>query len=319
MKDVSHCIACNAIIFSSLFKTKDRMFDIPGLFEVKRCHQCGLVFLDPQPSPEILKKHYPRQQYYSYKGSIKGLSGLISKFRSYLIKRYYQPTILSRAFSALVQGVPAIPKKPKKKQGKILDVGCGSGDTLVLLKELGWDVYGLEIDKNAIKVARGRGIVNVKLGGYEKIADFPNNYFDSIRLYHVIEHISDPHNCLQLIYKKLKPEGEVILGTPNANSMLSRIFGRFWYNLDIPRHLFVFSPYTLSMIVKTEGFSHLSMMFCSSDGLGRSIIYTLNEIFKKKMDTNKFTLLFFILYPLEWILDKLKKGDIIILRGIKNK
>ena len=68
-------------------------------------------FLDPQPSQEILKRHYPHQQYYSYKMEIKGLSGLISLFRSYLIRHYYEPTILSRIFSVLVQGVPAIPQK----------------------------------------------------------------------------------------------------------------------------------------------------------------------------------------------------------------
>ena len=314
---MSSCIVCKEKIFSLLFKTRDRMFDIPAFFDVKRCHGCGLVFLDPQPSQEVLRKHYPRQQYYSYKMSIKGLSGLISKFRSYLIRHYYEPTILSRIFSVLVQGVPAIPKKPKSISAKILDVGCGSGTTLALLKKLDWDVYGLEIDKNAVKVARERGLVNVKLGGYEKIANFPDNYFDSIRLYHVIEHIPNPRACLQLIYQKLKPGGEVILGTPNIDSAVSKLFGKFWYNLDIPRHLFLFSPNTLSTIVKTEGFSQLSVVFCSSDGLGRSIIYTLNEIFKKKMDTNKYTLLFVILYPIEWILDKLKVGDIVILRGIK--
>lgn len=293
------------------------MFDIPGLFDVKRCHQCGLVFLDPQPSQEILKKHYPRQQYYSYKIEIRGLSGLISQFRSYLIKHYYEPTILSRVFSFIVQGVPAMPQKPRKRSAKILDVGCGSGKTLALLKELGWKVYGLEINKNAVRIAKERGLVNIKLGGCEKIANFPNNYFDSIRLYHVIEHLPDPRNCLQLIYKKLKPGGEVVLGTPNADSVVSKLFGKFWYNLDIPRHLFVFSSKTLSRIVKNQGFLHLSIVFCSSDGLGRSIIYTINEVVKKKMDTNKFTLLFFLLYPLEWVLDKMKIGDIITLRGIK--
>ena len=108
-----------------------------------------------------------------------------------------------------------------------------------------------------------------------------------------------------------------MIGTPNFDSAVSKIFGKFWYNLDVPRHLFIFSPDTLTRILKTQGFSHISITFSSSDGLGRSIIYILNEIFKQKMDTNKFTLLFLILYPLEWILDKLGTGDIIILRGIK--
>lgn len=317
MKNVSRCIVCKEKVFSLLFKTQDRMFDIPGIFDVKRCRRCGLVFFDPQPTKEILKKHYPDQQYYSYKIEIKGLSGLISQFRSYLIKHYYKPTIYSRVFSLIVQGVPGIPKKPRKVTARILDVGCGSGKTLALLQGLGWNVYGLEIDKNAVRIALARGLVNVKLGGYEKIANFPNNYFDCIRLYHVIEHIPNPRDCLQLIRKKLKPGGEVILGTPNSDSTVGKLFGKFWYNLDIPRHLFIFSPKTLSMIAKSEGFSRLTIVFCSSDGLGRSIIYTLNEIFKTKMDTNKFTLLFFLLYPFEWVLDKLRTGDIMIIRGVK--
>ena len=313
----SRCIVCGGTEFFPIFKTRDRMFDIPGLFEVKRCHRCGLFFLDPQPSREMLKKYYPLQQYYSYKLEIKGLSGLISQFRSYLITHYYQPTILSKVFSFIVQGVPAIPQKPRSRTAKILDVGCGSGKTLTLLKELGWNVYGLEIDENAVKIAKERGLVNVRLGGYEKIANFPNNYFDCIRLYHVIEHVPNPRDCLQLIRQKLKPGGEVILGTPNSDSAVGKLFGKFWYHLDIPRHLFVFSPKTLSMLIKSEGFSQLFIVFCSSDGLGRSVIYTLNEVLKKKMDTNKFTLLFFLLYPFEWVLDKLRLGDIITLRGIK--
>lgn len=317
MRDVLHCISCSETKFSDLFKTKDRMFDIPGSFEVKRCNQCGLVFQNPQPSQEILKKHYPHQKYYSYKKKIMGLSGIIRQFRSYLIKNYYEPTTLSKLFSIIVQGVPAVPNKPKKKPWKILDVGCGTGDTLVLLKKLGWDVHGLEIDNNAVKMAKEKGLMNVKLGGYKEIANFPDNYFDSIRLYHVIEHIPDPHDCLRLVYKKLKPGGEVILGTPNADSILSKVFGKFWFNLDIPRHLFIFSPKTLSEIVKKEGFSHISTVFCSGDGLFRSIIYTINDIQNKNMDPNKFTLVFFFLYPLEWILDKLRIGDIVTLRGTK--
>lgn len=311
------CIVCKGKAISLLFRTKDRMFDVPKIFEVKKCQQCGLIFLDPQPSKKVLGEHYPHQQYYSYKKRINGLSGLIRQFRSYLIRRYYKPTIFSRTFSVIVQGVPGIPREPNKKPWRILDVGCGTGDTLEVLKELGWGVYGFEIDKNAVKLARKRGLTNVVWGGYEKIKEFPDNYFDCIRLYHVIEHLPDPGSCLQLIYKKLKPGGEVILGTPNAESVVSRIFGVYWYNLDIPRHLFVFSPRTFSKIVKRADFLRISITFCSGDGLGRSIIYVLNEILKKKMDTNKFTLLFLLLYPFEWILDKLKVGDIMILRGIK--
>ena len=276
------------------------------------------MFIHPQPSLKTLNRHYSPGLYYSYKKEITGLSGLISRFRSYLIKHYYKPTLVSRLFSAIVKGVPAIPHKPTHKLPKILDVGCGSGATLALLKLEGWDVYGLEIDKVAVKIAAERGLKNVKQGGFEQIANYPNNYFDCIRLYHVIEHLPDPQRCLRLIYKKLKSGGEVLLGTPNSDSVVSHVFGKFWYNLDTPRHLYVFSPSTLSKMVSNEGFGGVSITYCSSDGLGRSIIYALNAICNIKMDTNKFTVLFFVLYPIEWILDKLERGDIITLRAVKN-
>lgn len=311
-KKLTKCIVCGKSNARQLFQTYDRMFDIKGSFTVKKCGSCGLLFLDPQPSSTILKKHYPSTHYYSYKDESD--SGFFYKLRSYLVKHYYEPNFLSKVFSVMVQNVPAL---PKKRKGKILDVGCGTGDTLVLLKELGWDVYGLEIDQNAVAVAKKRGLRNVTLGGYARISLFKDNYFDVIRLYHVIEHIPNPSECLRLLYKKLKPGGEVILGTPNFQSMTSSIFGRYWYNLDTPRHVFIFSPKTLSMLVRKEGFSYTIIEFCSAGGIIGSLVYAVNNFRKKRLDPNNFLWLFFLLYPFEWFLDKLKRGDIMILRAIK--
>lgn len=312
MKKLSYCIVCKGKKFTRLYETHDRMFDIQGNFVVKKCDQCGLIFIDPKPSQEILKKYYPSSQYYSYQGENE--KGFFYVLRSYLVRHYYNPTFLSRIFSILVQNVPAL---PEKRSGKILDVGCGTGDTLALLKELGWDVYGLEIDKNAVAIAQKRGLRNVKLGTCEGIETYPDNYFDAIRLYHVIEHLPNPWLCLKLIRKKLKPGGELILGTPNCHSVTAKLFGKFWYNLDIPRHLFIFSPSALSKLIITQGFIDVRVEFCSAGGIVGSILYTLNHLEKKKRNPNNFLWLFFLLYPLEWLFDKVRIGDIMILRSTK--
>lgn len=312
MTKITKCIVCDGKEFIYLFKTHDRMFNISGEFIVKRCKLCGLIFTDPQPTQAILKKHYPSKDYYSYQDTEK--KGFFYHLRSYLVKHYYKPTLFSYIFSSLIQNVPAM---PKKQGGKILDVGCGTGDTIALLKELGWDVYGLEIDKKAVLIARERGLLHVKYGGYEEIDSYPNNYFDAIRLYHVIEHLDNPTACLQMIYKKLKPGGEIIMGTPNVDSLTSRVFKKLWYNLDIPRHLFLFSPKTLSRITKKEGFSHIKIEFCSAGGFVGSIVYILNNFTKKRYDPNNFLWLFFVFYPFEWLFDKLRIGDIFILRATK--
>lgn len=319
MRKIRNCLVCNEKEIIPLFETHDRMFDVDAIFTVKRCQRCGLVFIDPIPEDTILKKHYPSKNYYSYQETEE--KGFFYRLRSYLVRHYYKATLFSLIFSSLVQKVPALPKQVEDQftdsGGKILDLGCGSGDTIFLLQELGWDVYGLEIDRKAVSIARERGLLNVKYGGYEKIDNFPNNYFDAIRLYHVIEHLNNPTRCLRLIYKKLKPRGELIMGTPNIDSLTSRVFKKFWYNLDIPRHLFLFSPKTLSRMTKEEGFSRINIEFCSAGGLIGSVVYLLNNFTGRRYNPNNFLWLFFLFYPLEWLLDKIKLGDIFILRAIK--
>ncbi len=312
MKKTTTCIACKENKIEFLFETKDRMFEIPGNFTAMRCKNCGLVFVDPIPVKEVLARHYPSNKYYSYQDE--DSTSIFHILRSYLVNHYHNPTFLSRLFSFLVSNVPAM---PTQKKGKILDVGCGTGDTLILLKKLGWDVFGLEIDKNAITVAKKRGLKNVSLGSFEEINTYEDNYFDVIRLYHVIEHVDDPELCIKLIYRKLKPGGEIILGTPNVDSITSFVFRKFWYNLDIPRHLFLFYPTTLRNLIKKENFLNPSIEFCSAGGLVGSIAYTLSALLGRKVAPEDFQWLFFLLYPLEWFIDKLKLGDIMILKAIK--
>ena len=309
------CIACGSSDFVNLYLTHDRMFDIPEEYRVKKCKKCLLLFIDPQPTAAVLSQHYPSKRYYSYTVSQK--RDVFGVVRDYLIKNYYNPNFIARIFIKLVKNVPAMPSY--KKSGKILDVGCGTGDTLVLLQELGWEAYGIEIDKNAVKTAQKRGLTRIKFGTYKDIFRFPDNYFDSIRLYHVIEHLDDPLICLKLIHKKLKKDGELILGTPNYSSLISKIFGKYWYNLDVPRHVFVFSPSNLQELVKKSGFKIGEIEFCSAGGIIKSLQYIIDALNIAKIQIQNKLWIFLFFYPIEWFLDKIRIGDIFILRASKNK
>lgn len=290
------------------------MFNLPGNFFVKKCSQCALVVLDPQPGKEVLKKHYPSLNYYSYVKNKK--RGFFEILRTYLIKHYYSPTLLSLLISNLIQKVPAIPGT-FIENGKIMDLGCGTGDTLLLLRDLGWNTFGIEMDGNAIGNARKRGLENVKLGTYEALAQYPDNYFDVIRLYHVIEHVDNPSLCLNLIKKKLKKGGELIMGTPNAESLVSKLFKSLWYNLDSPRHLFIFSPVTLRKLVEKQGFVAKKIEFGSAGGIVGSIQYFINDIFGKKVDLIHSLPVVLLFYPIEWLLDKFSLGDVFTVRASK--
>lgn len=310
---INSCIMCKSSKFTPLYETRDRMFDFPGKFFLKKCNACSLAFLDPQPSESKIKKYYPSKVYYAYNRSNK--KGFFELLREYLISHYYSPNIISWLITICIKNVPAMPSHVKG--GKILDVGSGTGDTLVLLNKLGWDTYGIDMDKNAISTGKKRGLNNLKLGTYKGIDKYPDNFFDAIRLYHVIEHLDDPSLCLNLIRKKLRRGGELIMGTPNMESLVSKIFKSYWYNLDSPRHLFIFSPRTLKKLSENNGFSVKEIEFCSAGGIVGSIQYFIKDIFDKKIDLiHKFSVIV-LFYPLEWILDKFHLGDVFTLKAIK--
>lgn len=292
------CIVCGSNSWQYLFAARDRMLGTSGTFSEYRCTACGLVRLGPQPTPAQLKKYYPSQTYYSYtKGNKKSFFGTL---RRYLIAH------------PLPGGLLQVPAMPEGKTGRILDIGCGAGDTLAILKDIGWDVYGIDIDRFAIAAARKRGLSHVSLGTYKDLVKYPDNFFDSIRLYHVIEHLDNPGLCLRLARKKLKKGGELIIGTPNIGSLVAKLFRSRWYNLDAPRHLYVFTPPTLRAIIKNNDYREVSVSFSSAGGWIGSIQYVLEDVLSTHIDLVNRPLLIMLMYPLEWVLDRLRSGDIIL-------
>jgi 2-polyprenyl-3-methyl-5-hydroxy-6-metoxy-1,4-benzoquinol methylase len=257
------------------------------------------------------KEYYPSTSYYSYNT---GHAGFFTKLRTYMVLHSKNHSVVSSLLGVFIS-VPAIPTW--KEKGKILDIGCGNGRTLSLLKTIGWDVYGIDIDKHAISSAHKAGLSNVKLGTYKSLRSYPNGYFDVIRLYEVIEHLEKPHECIKLAYAKLKQGGELIIGTSNFDSVVRRLFGTYWYNLDLPRHTFQFTPATLKQIIKKTGFTIKSVQFSSAAGWIGSIQYIFEELFSKKIDLINNTLLVLLFYPLEWVLDRLKMGDIFTIYARK--
>lgn len=289
------CIVCGTTKWKYLFPARDRMFAIAGKFNEYQCVSCGLVRL--HPIPRNLKKYYPPTHYYSYGISLK--QSFFGWLRAFLITH------------KLFGFVPAL---PKGKLGRILDLGCGTGDTLVLLKKIGWDVYGMDIDAEAIHIANERGLINVSQGTDKNIQKYRNNFFNVIRLYHVIEHIDDPMEFFLLAYDKLKPRGELILGTPNSASLIAKLAKQYWYNLDCPRHLYIFSPETLIQLTQRAGFADPVIEYVSAGGWVGSVQYLLRELTRKPMDLVNRPWLIMLIYPFEWILDRLGMGDVFVLR-----
>ena len=313
MKSKNKCPLCQSPHHISLFAAKDRMFELPGIFSVVQCQKCSTAFLFPMLSQKQVSPYYPSKKYYAY--DVQGKKSFFAMLRTYLIRANTQSTPLNKILTMLLPQVPAIPYPITG--GKILDVGCGVGDTLMVLKELGWETFGIDIDEATVAIAKKRGVDHVRVGAYQTIAKYPDNFFDAIRLYHVIEHLDDPMRCLRLIRRKLKTGGQLIIGTPNVESVMARIFGTYWYNLDVPRHLVLFSPKTLLDFAEKAGFHVDALEFCSAGGILGSIQYVLRDTLGIRINLIHRAWLVMMVYPIEWIIDKLHAGDVFVLRAKK--
>jgi SAM-dependent methyltransferase len=136
--------------------------------------------------------------------------------------------------------------------GSLLDVGCGSGDWLVQMKARGWQVRGVDFDSRAVHVARERGLI-VESGALDEQL-YPDGSFDAVVLNHVIEHVPDPRSTLVECERVLKKGGRLALITPNANSLAHRLLHKDWRGLEPPRHLHIFTPGSMTSLLKQAGF-----------------------------------------------------------------
>jgi SAM-dependent methyltransferase len=152
-------------------------------------------------------------------------------------------------------------------QGRLLDVGCGSGEWLSLMKNQGWRVEGVDFDANAVRVARERGL-DVHCGSLDE-QRFPDDTFNAVTLNHVIEHIPDPLGTLTECARILKPGGRLILFTPNVSSLSHRVFKQHWRGLEPPRHLHLFSPQSMISLLKRASLQNVSLR----PQIAESVIY----------------------------------------------
>lgn len=298
------CNLCGENNSNFLFESHDRQYNNPEIFKLVRCRRCGLVYLNPRPLK--FEKYYPSCYEPFRLPKVTFPESLTSKFLS--SERYYKKNknsidqILSKVFEWLYSPVP------NSLSGKILDVGCGSGAKLYGLKKRGWDVYGVDTSLDAVDFAKKKlNLEKVYLGTIES-KKFPPGFFNAVLLSHVIEHLQDPKKTLREIKRILKPEGLLIITTPNFASLNSKIFRQFWFPLETPRHLYLFTPSTLIKLLSSVGLVTLGSSFnISSYSFAKSLGYFLGN--KDRINNLLMKLKFFFL-PITYISSLIKRSDI---------
>ncbi len=203
-----------------------------GSFEMVRCCSCQFIFLNPRPTSDSLYRFY---QHY--------LPEEESSIESW--KKMMRP-IFHRAAHLL---------QPYSRGRRLLDVGTGFGFFLAEMKKRGWDVTGVEISQKAMDYARDVSGLDIRPGPLEK-ATFPNDYFNVVTGFYVIEHLPDPMNFFRECRRILKPGGLLLLRYPHTTPIknLLQSFGIKNRLYDLPAHLSDFSPQTIEQGLKRAGF-----------------------------------------------------------------
>ena len=138
-------------------------------------------------------------------------------------------------------------------RGRLLDVGCGPGTNMATLYNMGWDVHGVDLNETAVREARELFGDRVKLGDFLDV-HYDDRSFDVVLFNHSLEHLYDPVSALREARRILDDKGVLVVTVPNAGSMEARLFGRWWYQWDLPRHLNHFEKATLAQLLKQAGF-----------------------------------------------------------------
>jgi ubiquinone/menaquinone biosynthesis C-methylase UbiE len=307
MKEIEFCDLCSNKEFEFLFSGHDRMYNIKGDYSLYRCTKCGLFFINPQPTEKEIAKHYPPNKYYSL--------GIMPSWKKKLLHILYKTFYSNKGNSALkLLFFPVLPmlRFTKILPGrKILDVGCGAGNFLVLMKYFDMDCYGVEPSKFDELFAKKNNLEIKNCNFLE--ADYQDNYFDIITLNHVFEHSSCPTETLKKINRLLKPEGTLIMTIPQSDCLAYKVFGRYWVQLDVPRHLFMFQEKTIKEYARKTGFKIEKVRYNSTSFqfLG-SFFYLKNRGKERYLSDKNFVknpLLVFLLTPFAYVCNLLKIGD----------
>jgi len=199
------------------------------IFELIEDTNYGFLVTTPLPDISELAKYYETEEYISHTDTKRNLFEKVYHLvRDYAIKHKV----------ALINN--------EQSKGSLLDIGCGTGDFLAAAKINGWSVTGIEPNENARAIANTK--TNNNVFDIIKLESLPENSFDIITLWHVLEHLPNLETHVKVFRKLLKPNGSLIIAVPNHKSFDANHYKEFWAAYDVPRHLWHFSQTSIKKL-----------------------------------------------------------------------
>jgi SAM-dependent methyltransferase len=232
------CRACDCDEYTVLFEGTDRFYRTTDKrFKIVECRRCHLIRLFPQPDPTELAAYYPPGYWFDASAEIADRLGQV--YRRIVLRDHLR--FARRAIAA------------SGKTGVVLDVGCGGGLFLSVLAEGGARVAGLDFSLDAAKIAWLRHGVPTVCAGLSH-TPFASGSCATITMFHVLEHLYEPHACVEEAHRLLRPNGRLVVQVPNAASWQFLLLGSSWRGVEIPRHLYLFRPSDLEVLLDRCGF-----------------------------------------------------------------
>ena len=265
------CDLCRSNDSEVILRQRDLLLNVTEEeFMIGRCRSCGLVYLNPRPAQELLGSFYPSVYYPPVSGKERPsfqrqAKKASAKLKRWVLEDYYgYPSPLGAVWWRSLRKLLLWPDKtwrelkgryplPWRGQGKVLDIGCGAGGNLKTLQDQGWEPHGIEISELAAAHARELTNGHIHTGTLES-APFAHGTFDLILMSHSLEHLPSPVDALRRVSRLLREDGLLVIHVPNVNSLEFKLFGRWWFQLDPPRHLYHFDRVSLTAALAKAGF-----------------------------------------------------------------
>jgi SAM-dependent methyltransferase len=232
VSSIPQCPVCNSTQVQTSLHCNDYSLTNEH-FDIVKCDNCQLQFTFPVPAKDQIAPYYNFPAYISHT-DIK--DGWMNK----IYHRVRQHTLLNKTnwVQSLFTG----------HKGNLLELGAGTGAFAHSMTEKGWNVTALEPDEESRK--RALANYNIHLLPIETLYELPAQKFDVITLWHVLEHVHDLKEYIQIFKKLLKHNGRLIIAVPNYTSFDAQFYKKYWAAYDVPRHLYHFSPNSMDVLVK---------------------------------------------------------------------
>ncbi len=232
---MSECVLCNGVLEERLLKDIKRD---SANYDIFFCSRCRIGSTVPMPTPEELLHLYRAG---NYRGACGKRFNPFVEFLVYLSRR-----LRRRRIERYI------------RKGRILDIGCGRGLFLDVMRKAGWDVTGAELDEEtALRVAEAYSI-KVVSGNPSEWGLSPES-FDVITVSHVLEHVRRPGEMISACSRLLRKGGLVVVAVPNLDSLQASAGGRVWFHLDVPYHLHHFTEEGLSGLLQENSLKKLKV------------------------------------------------------------